>query len=464
MKKRDVYWLTKLFQGAVIVIIFVVISLVNIIQFNTSYMDEEQEEMQVLTRQIEWAVKPYLSVKDFQTVKKYAEDFKDEDITIRVFDEYKNLVATSKPDYYGKLSEKNSSILEKKYNKWKLYKHSLKDKKLVQVKKIEVNGYNYLLEVTISEADVIGAIVKGQVSLLVFFGICIFLLLWGLLETFYRTKITFNKFEDSVIKIANGELDTPIDVPDLELLEELSVSVKKMALRLKNQIYRLTQLEEYKSNFLQDITHEIKTPITAINSAIELIETDNTIKANNRECLDIIQFQVQSINKLVNDILYLSETEVAKTDEQNHFKELSLNSMVEKTIGNFLYLFENINFIQRAEININGNEELLERALSNLITNAIKYSGSDKIDVILDKNDSQIELSVRDYGTGIAQEHLQHIFERFYRVDKARSRQTGGTGLGLAIVKNIVELHRGQVRVESIPNKETIFTITIPAV
>ena len=464
MKKRDVYWLTKLFQGAVIVIIFVVISLVNIIQFNTSYMDEEQEEMQVLTRQIEWAVKPYLSVKDFQTVKKYAEDFKDEDITIRVFDEYKNLIATSKPDYSGKLSEKNSSILEKKYNKWKLYKHSLKDKKLVQVKKIEVNGYNYLLEVTISEADVIGAIVKGQVSLLVFFGICIFLLLWGLLETFYRTKITFNKFEDSVIKIANGELDTPIDVPDLELLEELSVSVKKMALRLKNQIYRLTQLEEYKSNFLQDITHEIKTPITAINSAIELIETDNTIKANNRECLDIIQFQVQSINKLVNDILYLSETEVAKTDEQNHFKELSLNSMVEKTIGNFLYLFENINFIQRAEININGNEELLERALSNLITNAIKYSGSDKIDVILDKNDSQIELSVRDYGTGIAQEHLQHIFERFYRVDKARSRQTGGTGLGLAIVKNIVELHRGQVRVESIPNKETIFTITIPAV
>ena len=133
--------------------------------------------------------------------------------------------------------------------------------------------------------------------------------------------------------------------------------------------------------------------------------------------------------------------------------------MIEKTIGNFLYMFEDINFIQNAEIRINGNEELLSRALSNLIINAIKYSGSDKIDVILNKKDNRIELLVRDYGVGIAQEHLQHLFERFYRVDKARSRQTGGTGLGLAIVKNIVELHGGEVSVESIPQKETTFKI-----
>ena len=88
---------------------------------------------------------------------------------------------------------------------------------------------------------------------MIFFGICIILLLWGLFELFYKIKKTFNGFEDSVIKIANGELDTSIDVPDLELLEELSISVKKMILRLKNQIQRLTQLEEYKTNFLQNM-------------------------------------------------------------------------------------------------------------------------------------------------------------------------------------------------------------------
>lgn len=96
------------------------------------------------------------------------------------------------------------------------------------------------------------------------------------------------------------------------------------------------------------------------------------------------------------------------------------------------------------------------------MTNAIRYSGSDKVEIILDKNDGRIELSVKDYGVGIAKEHLEHIFERFYRIDKARSRQNGGSGLGLAIVKNIVELHNGKVTVESEPNKGAVFTIILP--
>lgn len=101
-------------------------------------------------------------------------------------------------------------------------------------------------------------------------------------------------------------------------------------------------------------------------------------------------------------------------------------------------------------------------ALSNLLTNAIRYSGSDKIDIILDKNkEGKIKLQVKDYGVGIAAQHLEHIFERFYRVDKARSRKSGGTGLGLAIVKNIAELHNGTINVESIPGKETVFTIIL---
>lgn len=133
--------------------------------------------------------------------------------------------------------------------------------------------------------------------------------------------------------------------------------------------------------------------------------------------------------------------------------------MIEKNISNFSHLPVKINFIQNTKEEIFGNEDLLSTALSNLLTNALKYSGSDKIDVILDKKDGAIELTVKDYGIGIAQNHLEHIFERFYRVDKARSRQNGGSGLGLAIVKNIAELHGGNVKAESIPNKETIFTI-----
>ena len=213
---------------------------------------------------------------------------------------------------------------------------------------------------------------------------------------------------------------------------------------------------------MQNITHEIKTPITAINSAIELIESSNSIDDSNRECFEIIQLQVQSINKLVNDILALAEIEVAKTDEKKIFETFNINSMVEKTIGNFAHLTPKINFIQNANVEIDGNEDLLSMALSNLLTNAIRYSGSDKIDIILDKNkEGKIKLQVKDYGVGIAAQHLEHIFERFYRVDKARSRKSGGTGLGLAIVKNIAELHNGTINVESIPGKETVFTIIL---
>ena len=119
-----------------------------------------------------------------------------------------------------------------------------------------------------------------------------------------------------------------------------------------------------------------------------------------------------------------------------------------------------INFISEKLVEIYGDEELLSVAISNLIYNAIKYSETDIIDVILNKNDKHIELTIKDYGIGIAKQHLNHIFERFYRIDKTRSRALGGTGLGLAIVKNIIELHSAEIKVTSELNKGTGFTIT----
>lgn len=106
--------------------------------------------------------------------------------------------------------------------------------------------------------------------------------------------------------------------------------------------------------------------------------------------------------------------------------------------------------------------ELLSTAISNLITNAVKYSESDRIEVILNNIDKNIEIIVKDYGIGIKKEHLNHLFERFYRVDKTRSRKLGGSGLGLSIVKNIIDLHSGEIRVESEINQGTTFIINLP--
>ena len=460
MKKRDLYWVKNILVFLLITIIFTIISAFNLLQFNSSYMEEECEELQLYKRQIEWAIKPILEQNNYTKLQQYCNDFKNEDIEFRIFDKNKTLIATSNPENKNALLSKDSKILSKHFSKIKLYKYALKDRKIGIREKYYINNQKYYLEITISQADVMKTITLVQRNTLVFFVICLLLFITGLIQIFYTLRKSFNKLEDSVIELANGNLEKEIEIPELSLLQELTFSIKKMTQRLKTQIARLSQLEQYKSQFLQNITHEIKTPITAINSAIELIETNDSISKIDEECLNIIQFQINSINKLVNDILQLSEIEVEKTNEHKNFKMFNLNSTIEKIISNLNFSDIKINFISEKLVEIYGDEELLSVAISNLIYNAIKYSETDIIDIILNKNDKHIELTIKDYGIGIAKQHLNHIFERFYRIDKTRSRALGGTGLGLAIVKNIIELHSAEIKVTSELNKGTGFTIT----
>lgn len=460
MKKREFFWLSKLLLALIIILFFSFIALNNIFQFNTSYMQEEKEELQIFKRQIEWAIIPFLKNKDYKTLQKYCNDFKNEDITFRIFDNNKKLIATSKLNKTGDMIPEDSKILRNRTTKWKIYRHSIKNKMIGLIYKININN-GYYLELTVSEADVIKSIQKGQISIIILFVICVGLLVFVGLETIYSLGKSFNLLNDNVNKIASGELDTNIEVHHEPLLQELTISIKKMISRLKMQIIRLGQLEHYKSEFLQNITHEIKTPLTAINSAIELIENQKEfVTDKNKECLDIIHFQVEIINKLVNDMLMLSEIEVAKTEEQKNFKPVNLNNLITKLMDNFNF-FNNINLIATQNVEILANEDLLSTAISNLLTNATKYSGSKTIDIILSKNETSVILQVKDYGIGIETQHLKHLFERFYRVDKSRSRQKGGTGLGLAIAKNIIELHNGTIYAESEVNKGTVFTIEL---
>ena len=121
-----------------------------------------------------------------------------------------------------------------------------------------------------------------------------------------------------------------------------------------------------------------------------------------------------------------------------------------------------VNFVSSDEVEFLGNEQLLEQAVTNLIVNALKYSKSEQIDVSLVESVDEIRIDVKDYGVGIEEEHLERIFERFYRVDKARSREAGRTGLGLAICSQIVEYHDARMDIQSEPGQGTIITILFP--
>lgn len=462
MKKRDKFWIQKILGVLVTVILFIAISFYNIVQFNNSFIKDEIQEFDIFKHHVEWTVSLILKNKDITTLQKYCNDFQNnKEFSVRIFDENKNVIATTTTDTKSKILPNDTRLNKARQSILELYKQSFKDRSLEQVSELNINNKKYYLEVTVSQDYMIETIIDAQKTIFVMFGICLLLLLIFVIQIFFSIRNSFNYFEDSVVKISKGELDTKIKVPRNGLLEELAASVIQMTQRLKMQIDRLSALEQYKTEFIQNLTHEIKTPITAINSAIELMEERNEISQIDKECLDIIHFQTNSINKLVEDILALAETDLKKTQEIKNFQNIALPGVIKEVIEYQGIVECKINLISKEDITIKANRELLIIALSNLLSNAIKYAKSDVIDIILIKNKNIVTIEVKDYGIGIDKEHLSRIFERFYRVDKSRSRQKGGTGLGLSIVKNIVELHKWNIEVESEVGKGTSFKIII---
>lgn len=459
MKKRDLFWLNRVFIILFTGLVFVGISIFNIVQFNNTYIQEEKNELEIYRKQVEFAVSNLINNNDIEQLKKYALIFKDDkEFSFRLFDKNKNLiVATS--DNKKNIKTNDIRIGNNKFDVWNLYKHSFEDKNIEKISELKVNNKNYFLEVSISQEFVISSIIKAQENIIILFIFGILCLIFALIHIFYSIRSSFNELEDSAIKIARGQIDTVIKQPKSILLNELSIAIIRMTNKLKNQIKRLTQLEEYRNEFVSNITHEIKTPITAINSAVELVVENSEINDLQKECFNIIKTQTTIINNLVCDMLILSEIDLEKTNEHKNFEVFNLNNAIQEAINNVAVGF-NIKFNSNKDIEILGEKGLVITAISNILSNAIRYSRTDNIEVnlIQDKN---IILEIKDYGIGIPKEHLPRLFERFYKVDKTRSRKNGGTGLGLAIVKHIAELHNWKIEVESEVNQYTIFRIII---
>lgn len=461
MKKRDLFWINKIIWLLGILAVFIIISLYNFIQINHLYLDGEKNEINFYKKQIKLAAIPYLSKNDNSGLSEYCENFKNENnVSFQIFDANKKLIAGTAID--NKELDPDTHILDRQLNKWEIYKSIIKHQKLSDVSVFDVKNKKYYLELVLLEDDFVSSLIDSQINIIIFFVICLLLLSGYFVYVFSSIRNSFNNLEDSVAKISNGELDTEVKISKEGLLQEISIAIKQMALKLKNQIVRLEKLEEYRSIFIQDMTHEIKTPIATINSAIELLETKNSFEDSDKECFDIILTQTDNINKLVNDILTLSEIELEQTDENKGFTTINLNKMIKKAISYINIQNTNISFSPKCDINIFANEDLLITAVINLLNNAIKYSQSQKIDVSTEQVSEQVIISVRDYGIGIQEKHLDKLFTRFYRVDKARSRKTGGTGLGLAIVKHVTQLHKGNVSVESEVGKGSTFKIILP--
>lgn len=237
-----------------------------------------------------------------------------------------------------------------------------------------------------------------------------------------------------------------------------------------SDITELKRLENIRRDFVANVTHELKTPITSIKGFVETIQNGAfEDKKELNKFISIIARQADRLNSLVDDILTLSRIEKESELKEVHLEILPLKPVIESAVSTNLPKAKEknikieVSFPDKLKAKI--NERLLEQAISNLIDNAIKYSDEGKeITIKGEESNSDITIQVADEGYGIEAEHIPRLFERFYRVDKSRSRQRGGTGLGLAIVKHIAILHGGKVGVESTPGKGSIFSIFLPKV
>ncbi len=235
-----------------------------------------------------------------------------------------------------------------------------------------------------------------------------------------------------------------------------------------NDITRLKKLENMRSEFVANVSHEIKTPLTAIKASVETLLEGGGSKEEIESLIKIIGRHTERLTSIVDDILSLSKLEQDKGIEDLKFSDTLLDNVVEAAIADCREKAEKkgITFILNCNKGIVGkmNSSLMEQALVNLIDNAIKYSDEkNTVELETFKDDGRMFIKVRDHGCGIPPEHLPRIFERFYRVDKGRSRKLGGTGLGLSIVKHIAGLHGGKVEVESLVGKGSTFTIILPS-
>lgn len=240
------------------------------------------------------------------------------------------------------------------------------------------------------------------------------------------------------------------------------------------QNHLLTEMrtvEQFRSDFISNVTHEIKSPVTGILGAAEVL-CDHLTELDEPERIElcrVIANQSQRLSALVDDILSLARLEKAKTNNETDFVKTNLADIVQTSVNLCRTQAEKANISIKISVLKESSllqafcdPELIESAVTNLILNAVRYSGSKNVDVRVDKTPAdKITIEVEDYGIGIPEESQSRIFERFYRVDKGRSRTVGGTGLGLAIVKHIVQLHNGEISLTSSPGNGASFKITI---
>jgi len=262
-----------------------------------------------------------------------------------------------------------------------------------------------------------------------------------------------------VERITNGQLDQKIDITGKDEVSELGHAINHMT-------EQLARVEQSREEFVSNVSHELKTPLSSIKVLTEsLLFQENVPEEMYKEFFTDINSEVDRLNNIVNDLLTL-----VRLDQKEiplNISEVNINKMIQDILKRLSPLANQKNieltYEGQEEVNAQVDEVKLTLALSNLVENGIKYTpDGGKVHVTLNLDHQDAFVSVKDTGIGINEEEQSKIFERFYRTDKTRNRETGGTGLGLAITYKTIVMHGGRISVESKEQEGTRFLVKVP--
>lgn len=257
-----------------------------------------------------------------------------------------------------------------------------------------------------------------------------------------------------------------LTLADGRMLEVYFAPIRRMkgALAVLADVTKLRKLETMRSQFVANVTHELKTPLTSIMGYIELLKGGPREEAVRQNFYEIMQIEAERLQNLIDDLLLLSEIE---NNRDVHLQSCPVGELLEQTLRSLGPLAKKYGVELRAGIQpdlyMTANPLRLRQLFTNLLDNAVKYNRPGGfVQADLARQGEELVLRVSDSGIGIEPDHFERLFERFYRVDKGRSREMGGTGLGLSIVKHIVQLYGGEIQVESRPGEGSVFTVRLP--
>lgn len=268
-----------------------------------------------------------------------------------------------------------------------------------------------------------------------------------------RRNKEIEEIKNTIHLIRESKFGTSDEIILSKHLSILETEIKEMFEKAKSDIEYLERLQRMRSQFLANVSHELRTPIFSIQGYIEtLLNGAIDDPRVNKRFLQKANDNTVNLSNLLNDLIDISMIESGEM--RMSYRYFNINTYIQSIINELSLMAEekNIELIfnpLKEDLQVFGDKEKLRQVFVNLLQNAIKYTDEGKVEIILEEDKKLVSIFIKDTGIGIPSEDLGRIFERFYRVDKARSRAVGGTGLGLAIVKHILEAHNSKITVSS---------------